>query len=67
MPPSFVLVDRVVWGISGVLGQLGARGRWRSIVAEYRSGAPPETELGVQEAAWRADHGGSGSPPVASS
>ena len=55
MPPAFVLVDRVVWGISGVLGQLGARGPWRAIVAEYRTGAAPATELGAQEAAWRRD------------
>ncbi len=53
MPPAFVLVDRVVWGISGVLGLLGARGPWRAIVAEYRTGAEPATELGQQEAAWR--------------
>jgi hypothetical protein len=36
-----------------VLGQLGARGPWRAIVAEYRAGAAPATELGEQEAAWR--------------
>ena len=53
MPPAFVLVDRVVWGISGVLGQLGATAPWRAIVAEYRHGAPPATPLGEQEAAWR--------------
>ena len=61
MPPAFVLVDRVVWGISGVLGQLGASGPWRAIVAEYRRGAPPATALGQQEATWRAAAGsGSG-------
>ena len=34
--PSFVLLDRVVWGVSGVLGRLGAEAGWRAIVAEYR-------------------------------
>jgi predicted unusual protein kinase regulating ubiquinone biosynthesis (AarF/ABC1/UbiB family) len=52
MPPQFVLVDRVVWGVSGVLGRLGATGPWRAIVAEYRTGAPAATELGEQEARW---------------
>jgi predicted unusual protein kinase regulating ubiquinone biosynthesis (AarF/ABC1/UbiB family) len=54
MPPSFVLLDRVVWGVSALMGRLGARNRWRSILEEYRHGAPPATALGEQEAAWRA-------------
>ena len=54
MPPSFVVLDRVVWGVSGVLGRLGAEAGWRAIVAEYRTGAPPSTELGRAEAAWSA-------------
>ncbi len=53
MPPSFVLIDRVVWGVSALLGRLGATNRWRGIVLEYRDGAPPATALGEQEAAWR--------------
>jgi predicted unusual protein kinase regulating ubiquinone biosynthesis (AarF/ABC1/UbiB family) len=53
MPPSFVLIDRVVWGVSAVLGRLGASNRWRAIVQEYRDGGPPASPLGEQEAAWR--------------
>jgi predicted unusual protein kinase regulating ubiquinone biosynthesis (AarF/ABC1/UbiB family) len=53
MPASFVLLDRLVWGVSAVLGQLGATSRWRGIVAEYREGAAPATPLGEAEAAWR--------------
>ena len=52
MPPSFVILDRVVWGVSALLGRLGAEGPWRAIVREYRHGAPPATELGRIEAAW---------------
>lgn len=52
MPPSFVLLDRVMWGVSSVLERLGAEGPWRGIVAEYLDGAAPCTELGRQEAAW---------------
>jgi predicted unusual protein kinase regulating ubiquinone biosynthesis (AarF/ABC1/UbiB family) len=56
MPPSFVILDRVVWGVSGVLGRLEAEAGWRAIVAEYRAGAPPSTELGQDEALWAAQH-----------
>jgi predicted unusual protein kinase regulating ubiquinone biosynthesis (AarF/ABC1/UbiB family) len=54
MPTSFVILDRVVWGTSALLGRLGARNHWRAMLAEYREGAPPSTELGEIEAAWRA-------------
>ena len=54
MPTSYVILDRVVWGTSALLGRLGARNRWRAMLAEYREGAPPATELGLVEADWRA-------------
>jgi predicted unusual protein kinase regulating ubiquinone biosynthesis (AarF/ABC1/UbiB family) len=54
MPSSFVILDRVVWGVSALLGKLEAEGPWRGILEEYRSGAPPCTALGEQDAAWRA-------------
>ena len=57
MPPSFVILDRVVWGVSALLGKLGAEGPWRGILAEYRYGGPPVTELGRQDAEWRAGFG----------
>jgi predicted unusual protein kinase regulating ubiquinone biosynthesis (AarF/ABC1/UbiB family) len=68
LPPSFVVLDRLVWGMSAILGQLEARNRWRGILAEYREDAPPATELGRREAAWqegRARQGGRGrlTPP----
>jgi predicted unusual protein kinase regulating ubiquinone biosynthesis (AarF/ABC1/UbiB family) len=53
MPTSYVILDRVVWGVSALLGRLEADNRWRGILAEYRKGAPPATELGRIEAAWR--------------
>ena len=54
MPSSFVILDRVVWGMSALLGRLEARNRWRAILDEYRKAGPPVTELGEAEAAWRA-------------
>jgi predicted unusual protein kinase regulating ubiquinone biosynthesis (AarF/ABC1/UbiB family) len=54
MPTSYVILDRVVWGISALLGRLEATNNWRGILAEYRKGIPPTTELGEREAEWRA-------------
>ena len=53
MPPSYVILDRVVWGISALLGRLEATNNWADLLAEYRKGAPPSTELGKIEEAWR--------------
>lgn len=57
LPTSFVVLDRVVWGISALLGRLAARNRWRAILEEYRHGAPPATPLGELEARWRETRG----------
>jgi predicted unusual protein kinase regulating ubiquinone biosynthesis (AarF/ABC1/UbiB family) len=53
MPPSYVILDRVVWGLSALWGRMHARGNWRALLAEYRKGAPPSTELGKIEEEWR--------------
>lgn len=58
MPASFTVLDRVVWGLTALLGQLGADNTWRAILAEYRHGAPPATELGRLEAEWAQKRGG---------
>jgi ABC1 atypical kinase-like domain len=54
IPASYVILDRVVWGMTALLGRLRARGPWRAILAEYRKDAPPATDLGRLEAEWRA-------------
>jgi predicted unusual protein kinase regulating ubiquinone biosynthesis (AarF/ABC1/UbiB family) len=53
MPPSFVILDRVVWGVSAILGKLEATGPWREMLLEYRTGSAPATELGAAELSWR--------------
>ncbi|MGQ0521325.1 MAG: ABC1 kinase family protein [Actinomycetota bacterium] len=53
MPASYVILDRVVWGVSALLSRLEASNDWRGILAEYRKGTPPTTELGRIEAEWR--------------
>ena len=40
MPASFVILDRVVWGVSAILGKLEVTGPWRAMLLEYRLGAP---------------------------
>ena len=53
MPASFVILDRVVWGVSAILGKLEVSGPWRDMLLEYRIGGPPATEQGADEAQWR--------------
>ena len=54
MPSSFVILDRVVWGVSAILGRLEVTAPWRSMLLEYRSGGPPVTPLGAAEQEWMA-------------
>ena len=54
MPPSFVILDRVVWGISAILGRLEVAAPWRAMLLEYCDGGPPATPLGEAEQAWLA-------------
>ena len=46
MPPSFVILDRVVWGVSAILGKLEATGPWRGMLLEYIADGEPATDLG---------------------
>jgi predicted unusual protein kinase regulating ubiquinone biosynthesis (AarF/ABC1/UbiB family) len=54
MPPSFVILDRVVWGVSAILGKLEVTAPWRAMLLEYRAGGRPATPLGEAEQAWLA-------------
>jgi len=53
MPPSYVILDRVVWGMSALFGRMGVTHRWGDLLDEYLHDAPPSTELGRAEAEWR--------------
>ena len=53
MPPSFVMLDRVVWGVSALLGKLELTAPWRAMLLEYIDDGPPATELGRAERDWR--------------
>jgi predicted unusual protein kinase regulating ubiquinone biosynthesis (AarF/ABC1/UbiB family) len=54
MPPSFVILDRVVWGVNAILGKLEAHGPFRAMLLEYVADGEPASDLGAAEAAWRA-------------
>jgi len=56
MPASFVILDRVVWGVSAILGKLEVEAPWRAMLLEYLNDAPPATPLGDDELAWRHRH-----------
>jgi hypothetical protein len=53
MPPSYVILDRVVWGMSALFGRMGVTHRWGELLDEYLHHAPPSTELGRAEVEWR--------------
>jgi predicted unusual protein kinase regulating ubiquinone biosynthesis (AarF/ABC1/UbiB family) len=53
MPPSFVILDRVVWGVSAILGKLEVSGPFRAMLLEYVADGPPATDLGAAETMWR--------------
>ena len=54
MPPDFVFVNRIQWGVYSILSQLGATGNWHRIHRELLFGEAPSTELGRLDAAFRA-------------
>jgi predicted unusual protein kinase regulating ubiquinone biosynthesis (AarF/ABC1/UbiB family) len=54
MPASFVILDRVIWGVSAILGKLEAHGPWRAMLMEYIADGEPATDIGAAEAAWAA-------------
>jgi predicted unusual protein kinase regulating ubiquinone biosynthesis (AarF/ABC1/UbiB family) len=53
MPASFVILDRVVWGISALLGKFELTAPWRAMLLEYLVDDDPATPLGWQELEWR--------------
>jgi predicted unusual protein kinase regulating ubiquinone biosynthesis (AarF/ABC1/UbiB family) len=63
LPPSFVILDRVVWGVSAILGKLEVSGPFRAMLLEYVAGGAPATALGEAELAWRQARGEPSRPP----
>ncbi len=62
LPASFVILDRVVWGVSALLGKLSTSGPFRAMIQEYISATEPATELGRAEAQWRSHRSAAAAP-----
>lgn len=56
LPPAFVVLNRIQWGLNAVLASLDATANWRAISNELWNwvDGPPATPLGVAEHSWLA-------------
>jgi len=52
VPKDLVFLNRIVLGLESVLGALEATADWCAIDEEIRTGAPPATDLGLQDHEW---------------
>jgi predicted unusual protein kinase regulating ubiquinone biosynthesis (AarF/ABC1/UbiB family) len=57
---DMVFMNRITLGLNSVLGALRATADWYALDQEIRPDAPPASELGRLEAAWRAGRPGRG-------
>jgi hypothetical protein len=53
LPPSFVILDRVVWGVNALLAKVELSNPWRAMLLEYHAHGPAATPMGRAEAEWR--------------
>lgn len=49
LPPDYLLLNRIQWGVNSILGRLRATGNWYRITNEFWEGAEPASELGALE------------------
>jgi predicted unusual protein kinase regulating ubiquinone biosynthesis (AarF/ABC1/UbiB family) len=53
LPPAFVILHRINFGLLAILGRLEATANWRRIAEElWPIDGPPSTSLGEEEASW---------------
>jgi predicted unusual protein kinase regulating ubiquinone biosynthesis (AarF/ABC1/UbiB family) len=53
LPPQFVILQRINFGLLAILGRLEATANWRRIAYElWPTDGPPSTPLGEEEGAW---------------
>jgi predicted unusual protein kinase regulating ubiquinone biosynthesis (AarF/ABC1/UbiB family) len=50
LPPDYLLLNRIQWGVNSILGRLRATANWYRISDEFLADGAPSTELGAQEA-----------------
>jgi predicted unusual protein kinase regulating ubiquinone biosynthesis (AarF/ABC1/UbiB family) len=49
LPPDYLTLNRIQWGVNSILGRLRAGRNWQRILREFWDDAPPSTELGRLE------------------
>jgi len=54
IPAPFVIMQRITFGLTAILGRLNATANWRRIAMELWFGGDPATPMGEAEAAWHA-------------
>ena len=49
LPPDYLLLNRISWGVNSILARLGATANWHRIAMEMTGDGPPATALGWEE------------------
>lgn len=49
LPPEYLLLNRIQWGVNSILGRLRATANWYRISREFWEDGPPATDLGALE------------------
>ena len=56
MPPEYLLLNRIQFGVNSLLARLGPTANWQRVMRELYEGEAPATPLGEEEASWFAGH-----------
>jgi predicted unusual protein kinase regulating ubiquinone biosynthesis (AarF/ABC1/UbiB family) len=57
LPPEYILLNRIQFGVNSLLARLQPTANWQQIMEEIATGGPPTTPLGEQEQTWLAGLG----------
>lgn len=49
LPPDYLMLNRIQWGVNSILGRLGATANWRRITEEFWHDGAPASVLGEAE------------------
>jgi predicted unusual protein kinase regulating ubiquinone biosynthesis (AarF/ABC1/UbiB family) len=64
LPPDYLLLNRIQWGLNSVLGRLEASNDWRAIRDEYAGAEAPATKLGELDQSWWRERRPQADPPA---
>ena len=64
LPPEYVLLNRIQFGVNSLLARLRPTANWHRIMAEVADGGPPATPLGEAEREWLASVADMVDPPA---